>query len=64
MGGVEGIYRGIGLDGFEQMKPALEVYVKSIASYKKNTYQPLDNSLRERIARSWKREFEEWGYSV
>ena len=39
-------------------------YVRSLAGYRKNDYQPLDETDRRRVAREWARSFEVWGYPV
>jgi LPS sulfotransferase NodH len=62
VGQVEGIYEGLNIPGFETFRPSLETYVSSISSYRKNEHSEIPPSLRRRIARAWKRSFDEWGY--
>jgi hypothetical protein len=64
MGIVRSIYTALGLPDFEQVSPALRRYLDSIAGYKKNEFKPLEPALRERIAREWRRCFEEWDYAL
>ena len=56
------IYESLGLTGFEELRPRLEVYLASIAGYRKNRLDELPESLRRRIAHEWGRSFDEWGY--
>jgi len=58
------IYTDLKLPDLEEVSPALQQYVNSIAAYKKNEFKPLDPSLRERIACEWQKCFDEWGYGV
>ena len=63
LGQVELLYEKLRLPGFAAMGPALEKYVAGLAGYRKNTLPDLAPGLRERVAREWRRSFEEWGYS-
>ncbi len=62
VGVVGSIYGALGLSGFEELRPRLEVYLASIASYRKNRHDELPEPLRRRIAHDWVRSFDEWGY--
>jgi hypothetical protein len=62
MGQLEIIYERLNMGDFIEVRPALEQYMASIARYKKNNHRPLDEPTRERIAQSWGRSFDEWGY--
>jgi hypothetical protein len=64
MGVMRAIYTDLNLPDFNEVSPALQQYVDSIAGYKKNEFKPLDPALRDRIAREWRRCFDEWGYAV
>ena len=64
MGTVRGIYEKLELSGFSAIEPAIDRYLGSLRSYRKNEHPPLPPGLRERIAQSWRRTFEEWGYQV
>jgi hypothetical protein len=64
IGRMREIYQALALPEFEVAEPALRRYVESLAGYKKNTFPELPAELRARIAREWRRCFEEWGYAV
>jgi hypothetical protein len=61
---VRGIYEALALPDFRQAEPALRRYMESLSGYKKNTLPELPPELRQRIAREWRRGFDEWGYPV
>jgi hypothetical protein len=63
VGVVGSVYRSLGLEGFEDVRPRLEAYLASITGYRKNRHEELDEPLRRRIAEEWGRSFDEWGYS-
>jgi hypothetical protein len=56
------LYESLNIPGFETFRPALEDYVRSNSSYRKNDYQELPASLRREILRSWRRSLDEWNY--
>jgi hypothetical protein len=56
------VYEALGLGGFEEARPALDRYVASQRSYRKNTHPNLPGPLRERIVDRWRFAFEAWGY--
>ena len=62
VGQVRQIYERLNLPGFGAAQIPLQRYVDSIKSYHKNQYPELPQPLRREIARSWKRNFESWGY--
>jgi hypothetical protein len=64
IGQVRGIYEALALPDFRQVEPALRRYVASLSGYKKNTLPELPAELRSRVAREWRRCFDEWGYSA
>lgn len=64
VGQVECIYRQLGLLGFEQARPKLQAYAESHADYQRTAHRPLDETLRQRIATAWQRNFAAWGYEV
>ena len=63
-GQLAGIYDQLDLGDFCQAEPSIRTYLDGVSQYKKNTYRPLPQRLKERIATSWQRSFREWGYSV
>ena len=64
IGQLEAVYNGLGLPGFECVRPRVESYLASIAGYRKTDHAALSEPLRSRIAREWGRCFEEWGYLI
>ena len=62
VGQVKRVYERLNIPGFETVQGPLQRYTDSIAHYRKNEYSEIPPSLRRRIARAWKRSFEEWGY--
>jgi hypothetical protein len=62
LGAIEGIYRTLGLSDFDRIRPELETYLASVASYRKNAHPDLPDDLRLRIAREWRPSFDAWGY--
>lgn len=61
---LERTYRKLDLGNFQSSEPGLAHYLKSISSYRKNEFAPLDESAREKIASAWKRGFDEWQYPL
>jgi LPS sulfotransferase NodH len=62
LGQLERVYTELSLPDFEQARPALEAYVRSLEGYKKNEHPPLPEDVRAELAREWLRCFDEWGY--
>ena len=60
---VGAIYDALGLADFVPVQEPLEGYLRSIGGYRKNEYPELPEALRQRVAREWRRSFEEWGYA-
>ena len=61
---VQEIYAKLGLPPFEEFRPKLEAYVESLGGYQKNRFAELHPDLRDKVATSWRRAFDEWGYPV
>lgn len=59
---LEKIYNTLSIPGFENARPAIEAYVKSIAGYQKNTYPELSPEKKKKIYNRWQRSFEAFGY--
>jgi hypothetical protein len=59
---MEYIYQGLGLDGFEDARSAMEAYLESVKLYKRNVYRPLSSSKLNRIHSAWDFWFQEFGY--
>lgn len=64
MDNLEKIYGQLELPDFEVVRPALQSYLNSLKSYRKNSFQDLDEDVKKRIASEWKRSFDEWGYAA
>ena len=64
IGQVRGIYEGLGLPDFGYVEPRLGRYVESLSGYTKNKFPELSAQDRGRIAREWRRWFDEWGYPL
>jgi hypothetical protein len=62
VGQLRRLYEALALPDFAHVEPALRQYVDSLSGYRKNSYEPLPPALRERVAREWRRCFDEWGY--
>jgi hypothetical protein len=63
IGQVRELYAVLALPDFKTVQPTLQRYVESLVGYKKNALPDLPIELQARIAREWRRCFEEWGYS-
>jgi omega-hydroxy-beta-dihydromenaquinone-9 sulfotransferase len=61
---VQDIYERLALPDFEAFRPQLQAYVDSLGGYRKNRFPDLAPDLGGRVAASWRRAFEEWGYPV
>jgi hypothetical protein len=64
LGQVRRIYEALALPDFGHVEPALRRYLATIAGYKKNTLPELPAELQSRVAREWRKCFEEWGYPI
>jgi hypothetical protein len=60
---VRRLYERLGLPGFDEVRPALEDYVRGQSGYRKNRYDDVTPAQRARIGREWSRSFEQWGYA-
>jgi omega-hydroxy-beta-dihydromenaquinone-9 sulfotransferase len=63
LGEMREIYERLDIPGFDAVQGSLQHYVDSNAHYRKSEYPEIPPSLRRQIAQSWKRSFDEWGYS-
>jgi hypothetical protein len=64
VGQVRSIYEALALPDFGHVESALRHYLVRIAGYKKNALSELPAELRTRVAREWRRCFEEWSYPI
>ena len=62
LGEIQQLYRTLNLPGFTLFQPKLQRYVDSLAGYRKNEFGTLESARRTKIAKAWRRSFEEWGY--
>jgi hypothetical protein len=61
---VEGIYRGLGLDGFERARAKIGAYAQSLEGYEKNRFVPLDETVKQRLREEWREFYEPFGYRI
>ncbi len=59
---LESVYKKLGLNGFEEAKPAFEKYVRKHKNYKPDTYN-LDEITKKKIYKEWEFAFKEFGYA-
>lgn len=55
-------YEALALPHFAEVEPEVRRYGATIHGYHKAVYDPLVETLKERIARDWRHSFDEWGY--
>ncbi len=58
------LYEALSLEGFGDLKPALEAYIGSVRNYEKNRFAPMRDAQRASIKSAWAREFDLWKYPV
>jgi omega-hydroxy-beta-dihydromenaquinone-9 sulfotransferase len=56
------IYERLDLPGFSALEPALRTYTESLRNYRQNEHPELPAAVRQRIAKTWQRSFDEWRY--
>lgn len=64
VGEIRRLYDALRLPDFATVEPALRTYVDSLAGYVKNSFTPLRDELRSKLADRWKPCFDAWGYPV
>jgi hypothetical protein len=64
IGQVRNIYEQLGLEGFVQFESKLQAYVRSLQGYQQNSFGELPSQLRTRVAKEWRRSFDEWHYAA
>ena len=57
----EDIYRKLNLPGWQEAKPAIEKYILSKQSYKKNRYQYNPRTI-QLVNEHWSEAIDDWGY--
>lgn len=58
------LYAALDLPEFSHVEAKVQTYVQSLSTYQKNSFPDLAPDVRQRVAREWRRCFEEWGYPV
>ena len=61
---MEKIYERLDLGEFKSVQPQFETYLNKQKGYKKNTFKPIDLSLKKQINERWKFAFEVWNYQM
>ncbi|MCC6860398.1 MAG: hypothetical protein IT158_17655, partial [Bryobacterales bacterium] len=56
--------RELNLPRFEAVKRRLAEFVGSLGGYRRNRYEDLPETVREKIADAWGRSFQAWDYAV
>jgi hypothetical protein len=64
IGQLRSLYERLDLPDFAAVEPVLREYLCSLGGYKKNIFPELSAEARQRLAREWRKCFEEWGYST
>lgn len=63
IGELRKLYAALGLPEFAAVEPAVQAYVESLVTYRKNVFPELAPETRRQVANEWRRCFAEWGYS-
>jgi hypothetical protein len=61
VGGMKRIYAGLGLDGFDAVRPKVEEYAARTANYETNKY-PITDEQKARVRERWGDIIEKLGY--
>jgi len=64
IGRMRRVYEARGFDNFAAGEIRLHTYVDALGTYRPNTSKPLEADVRERVAATWRRNFDAWGYGV
>ncbi len=62
VGQLRALYDALDLPSFDDAEPDLHAYVESLLGYKKNEYDELPESLRQKLYDAWRPSFDAWGY--
>jgi hypothetical protein len=63
VGTAAGIYRALGISGFEEAEPKLKAHVEAQSHYRKNVHD-LTEDVVEKIGRRWQFAFDAWKYDT
>ena len=50
------------MGNFDEVRPAIEAYLATIAGYQKNRHRQLDEATRKRVGEAWAATFDAWQY--
>ncbi|MDQ7785544.1 MAG: sulfotransferase [Desulfomonilaceae bacterium] len=60
---LQGAYQVLGLSGFAGLRERVTQYLEVIKGYRKNNHD-LDDDAKQKVARHWKRTFQQYGYPL
>ena len=63
IGEMRRLYRALGLPPFEVVEQRVVAYLDTLRDYERNRFAPLEPEMKARVAYSWKRYFDEYGYA-
>lgn len=58
------LYERLNLASFDRVETKMRGYIESLSAYQKNEFAPLPPALKDAVATSWRRCFDEWSYPV
>lgn len=58
------IYTKLKLGEFSDVKDKFETYLKKQKNYKKNTFKPIDSTIKKQLNNRWNFAFEAWNYQT
>ena len=61
---IKQIYEQFDLGDFELCEKDMKSYHEKLSGYKKNKYEPIPDSLKDKIVAQWGKSFREWGYKT
>jgi hypothetical protein len=61
---IQKAYKHLGLNGFKEAEEIFSREINNVVSYKKNKYNSIPESIKEKINADWKFAFEEFGYEL
>jgi hypothetical protein len=64
IGELRSLYEALALPDFSAAEAVVRQYLASLSDYRKNEYSELNCELRRRLAKEWRRCFENWGYAT
>ncbi|GBG27481.1 Ankyrin repeat domain-containing protein 1 [Hondaea fermentalgiana] len=63
LGTLERIYKHFGWNTWDTAKPRIAKYLASLGTFKKNSFVPIPQPMRDYVLKRWGPSFEEFGYS-